>query len=67
MGRRSGVIQHEEDLAKLSLKELDDEIVRCRLRLSIAANERQRKSFASRIRWLERFREKAREGDASSS
>ena len=56
MGQRSGVIDHEEGLAKLSLAELDAEIERCRMRLKIAPTSQHRKSFESRIHWLERFR-----------
>jgi len=58
MGKRSGVINHEEVLAKLSLADLDREILRCRVRLGIAANTRQRKQFESRIHWLESYRER---------
>ncbi len=56
MGKRSGVIDHEDGLAELSLAELDLEIARCRVRLGIAAGSRQRKQFESRIHWLEGFR-----------
>lgn len=56
MGKRSGVIDHEEGLAALSLAELDSEIERCRMRLKIAPTRYLRKSFESRIHWLERFR-----------
>lgn len=58
MGKRSGVIDHEEGLAKLSLVELDAEIERCRTRLKIARTSQLRKSFESRIHWLDRYREK---------
>lgn len=58
MGKRSGVIDHEEDLAKLTLVELDAEIARCRMRLKISPNRQLQKSFESRIHWLERFRAK---------
>jgi hypothetical protein len=58
MGKRSGVIDGEEDLAKLSLAELDSEIDRCRMRLKLASTSQLRKSFESRIHWLERFRAK---------
>jgi hypothetical protein len=58
MGKRSGVIDGEEDLAKLSLAELDSEIDRCRMRLKLAPTSQLRKSFESRIHWLERFRVK---------
>ena len=56
MGKRSGVIDHEEGLAKLSLAELDAEIARCEMRLKIAPTTRQKKQFESRIHWLQRFR-----------
>jgi hypothetical protein len=56
MGKRSGVINHEEGLAKLSRAELDAEIERCRVRLKIAPTSQLRKSFEGRIHWLERFR-----------
>lgn len=62
MGQRSGVIEHEEGLAKLSLAELDAEIERCRMRLKIAPTTLLRKSFESRIHWLERFRIKNHAG-----
>ncbi|WP_158014193.1 hypothetical protein [Sphingomonas sanxanigenens] len=55
MGKRSGIIDHEEDLAKLSFAQLDTEIERCRMRLGIAPTSRLRKSFESRIHWLEKF------------
>lgn len=45
MGKRSGVIDHEDGLAKLSLAELDAEIARCRVRLSIARTSYLRKYF----------------------
>jgi hypothetical protein len=56
MGKRSGIIDHEEGLASLSLAELDREIARCRTRVEIAVNNRQRKQFESRIHWLESYR-----------
>lgn len=56
MGKRSGIIDHEEDLAKLGLAELDAEIGRCQMRVKIAPSSQFRKSFESRIHWLERFR-----------
>lgn len=49
VGKRSGIIDHEDGLAGLSLAELDREIARCRMRIGIAANSRQRKGFESRI------------------
>jgi hypothetical protein len=58
MGKRSGVIDHEAGLAELSLADLDREISRCRMRLGIASNTRQRKQFESRIHWLESHRDR---------
>ncbi|CAH0353621.1 hypothetical protein [Sphingobium sp. CECT 9361] len=58
MGKRSGVIDHEEGLAKLSLAELDNEIARCKTRLGIAPSTQQKKQFESRIHWLESFRQR---------
>ncbi|MBA4050556.1 MAG: hypothetical protein C0472_01475 [Erythrobacter sp.] len=56
MGKRSGVIDHEEGLARLTLAELDAEIARCEMMRKIATTARGRKSLESRIHWLERFR-----------
>ncbi|MHA6769481.1 hypothetical protein [Sphingobium ummariense] len=56
MGKRSGVIDHEEGLVKLSLAELDNEIRRCETRLGIASSTQQKKQFERRIHWLESFR-----------
>jgi hypothetical protein len=58
MGKRSGVIETEEGLARLSLAELDAEIARCKLRFQFAPNKRQQRAFEKRIHWLKRFREK---------
>jgi len=55
MGRRSGVVEHESGLARLSMAEIDAEIARCRTRAGIASGTRQRKAFESRIHWLERY------------
>jgi hypothetical protein len=62
MGKRSGVIEHEEELATLTLAELDAEIRRCKLRLKFATSRQLRKAFEKRVHWLERFREKHHEG-----
>jgi hypothetical protein len=58
VGRRSGVVENEDDLVELSLVELDDEIARCKMRLKFAPGNPQRKAFEKRIHWLERFRDK---------
>lgn len=56
MGKRSGVLDHEEDVLKLSLAELDAEIARCEARRKIAPSAYLRKSFDKRIHWLGRIR-----------
>jgi hypothetical protein len=61
MGKRSGVLDHEEAVLKLSLNELDAEIARCRSRLAIAPSKLLQKSFAKRIHWLTRLRARHRE------
>jgi hypothetical protein len=61
MGKRSGVIDHEDGLAKLTLAELDAEIRRCKLRLQFARSQQLRKAFEKRVHWLERFRQEHHE------
>jgi hypothetical protein len=56
MGRRSGVIQGEEDLSAFSLKELDREIARCKQRRDLATARLVEKAFEKRIHMLERVR-----------
>jgi len=56
MGKRSGVLDNEEDIMKLSLEELDEEISRCSIRLGIAPTSNLRKSFKKRIHWLTKLR-----------
>ena len=63
MGKRSGVIDLEDGLARLTLAELDAEIARCRMRLGIAPNRRAQKAWKSRIHWLSRFRAKHHEAE----
>jgi hypothetical protein len=58
MGQRSGVLDHDEDIAKLTLEELDAEIARCTMRMRIAPNLYQRRSFFKRLTRLEALREK---------
>lgn len=54
MRNRSGIINHDEDLAKLSLTELESEISRCKARLELAPTAYLRKSLKARIHWLEK-------------
>jgi hypothetical protein len=56
MGKRSGVLDHEEDILKLTVQELDTEIARCEARFQIAPTSYLRKSFEKRIHWRIRAR-----------
>jgi hypothetical protein len=58
VGKRSGVIEDEDKLTKLSPQEIDEEISRCEMRLRLAPTSRLKKAFQSRIHWLKRFRRK---------
>jgi hypothetical protein len=56
MGKRSGVIDDEDGILALTIADLDAEIVRCQMRQRIAPNSYLRKSFETRIHWLEKLR-----------
>ena len=56
MGRRSGVLEREEDIEKLTLKALDAEIERCKLRARLAPTTHLRRAFEKRVHWLEELR-----------
>ena len=56
MGRRSGVIQDEEDLSAFSLEELEREIARCKQRRDLAGSRVLEKAFEKRIHMLERVK-----------
>ncbi|MFC3711444.1 hypothetical protein ACFOMD_02610 [Sphingoaurantiacus capsulatus] len=56
MGKRTGVLEHEADVLKLTLAELDAEIARCEMRLRIARTAYLSKEFEKRIHWLQRIR-----------
>jgi hypothetical protein len=56
MGRRSGVVDDEEGLSAFSLKELDQEIARCKRRRDLAGGREVEKAFEKRIHMLERVR-----------
>ena len=58
MGRRSGVADTEEDVAKLGLDELNAEIDRCLQGAEYAGSSQARKAFFKRLVWLEKMREK---------
>jgi len=58
MRTRSGVINDQDDLSRLSLEELSNEIVRCEMRLKIAPSRQLEKAFESRIRKLNRIRDR---------
>jgi hypothetical protein len=54
MGKRSGVPHTDDELAKLSRAELEAELRRSRLRLTIAGSAKTEKQRHKRIHWLER-------------
>jgi len=56
MGKRTGVSNREEDIAKLTLQELNTEIARCESRLECAPNAYLKKAFEKRIHWLKKLR-----------
>jgi len=58
MGRRSGIVDHEEGLSTFSLKELDQEIARCKQRRDLASGRELEKAFEKRIHMLERVRKR---------
>ena len=53
MGKRSGVPHREDELQKLNQAELQAELERCRVRLSMAASAKMAKRWHTRIHWLE--------------
>lgn len=61
MRKRSGVLRHEEEIGRLTLKELDAEISRRETRLRIAPDTYQRRSFEKRLHWLRRIRDRREE------
>ena len=56
MGRRSGIVDDEKDLDAFSLKELDQEIARCKQRRDLPGGREVKKAFEKRIHMLERVR-----------
>jgi hypothetical protein len=58
MGKRSGVPDTDEAVAKLSFAELEAEISRCALGYQTGGSSQGRKSFSKRLVWLESQREK---------
>ena len=53
MGKRSGVPHRDDELEKLSNDELQSELERSRMRLSIAPSTNMAKQWQKRIYWLE--------------
>jgi hypothetical protein len=53
MGKRSGVPHTDDELAKLSRKELEAELQRSRLHLTIPGSAKMAKLLHKRIHWLE--------------
>jgi hypothetical protein len=57
MGKRSGVPDKEEDVAKLTIVELNTEIQRCLSGAEKGGTSQGRKAFFKRLVWLEKQRE----------
>jgi hypothetical protein len=53
MGKRSGVPHRDDELARLSREELEAELHRSRVRLTIAGSAKSAKQWRKRIHWLE--------------
>jgi hypothetical protein len=53
MGKRSGVPHRDDELATLSRQELEAELQRSRVRLTIAGSAKMAKRWHKRIHWLE--------------
>ena len=53
MGKRSGVPHRDDELEKLNSEELQAELDRSRVRLSIANSAKESKRWHKRIHWLE--------------
>ena len=53
MGKRSGVPHRDDELAALSITELQAELARARMRLTIDAGAKAAKQWHKRIHWLE--------------
>ena len=58
MGKRSGVAETEEEVAKLPLDKLNVEIERCLQGAERGGSSQGRKAFFKRLVWLEKMREK---------
>lgn len=57
MGKRSGVAETEEKVAKLTLDQLNAEIERCRAGFETGGTSQGRKAMFKRLVWLEKVRE----------
>ena len=58
MGKRSGVADTGDDVAALTLSDLNDEIARMRQGYVNSGTSQGRKSFFKRLVWLEAHRER---------
>jgi len=61
VGKRSGVPYADETIAKLTLAELDAEIARYKIRLTIPTTSYNKKSLTKRILWLTKLRDRRSE------
>jgi hypothetical protein len=57
MGKRSGVAETEEQVAKMSLQRLNVEIERCLNGFETGGTSQGRKAMFKRLVWLEKVRE----------
>ena len=53
MGKRSGVAHRDDELTAMSDQQIDDEIVRCKMRLRCSRAAKQSMAWKQRIHWLE--------------
>lgn len=53
MGKRSGVPHRDHELTRLSRHQLEAELQRSRVRLSVTGSAKMAKQWHTRIHWLE--------------
>jgi hypothetical protein len=59
MGKRSGAADNDENVAKLTLDQVDHDLERCAFRAEAGGSCQGRKSFFKRPVWLEAERERS--------
>ena len=58
MGKRSGVADSDDELAELTLAQINQDIERCAYWAEASGSSQGRKSFFKRLVWLEAGRER---------